>query len=148
MRKRIFLAALAAGALLVAPVAGTAAKQNGDGGTTESKKCENTRLVGFKVKGTFVDDTATGLTVLVTHANRHARDWLGDTLPTSVSFEFDGDEKFKFIGLSDFKDAEEDDLVKLKAKLDVAKHGCEELADAVPNVKKVKVKRPNDNGTD
>ncbi len=52
MRKRVLFAALAVAALLVAPVAGTDAKPNGDGGPTKSKKCEKPKRVGFKVNGT------------------------------------------------------------------------------------------------
>jgi hypothetical protein len=83
MRKRVFIATLAAAALLVAPVAGTDAKPDGVGGGKpegvgggkpegvgggkpegvgggkpegggNAKKCEKPRLVGFKVNGTFM----------------------------------------------------------------------------------------------
>jgi hypothetical protein len=162
MRKRVLLAALAAGALLVAPVAGTDAKQDGDGG---SKKCEKTKSVGFKVRGAFAGFVGTGLigdlTVAVDHANRHASDWLGEPFPPSTPFALDGTEKVKFIGLTSFADAVTTDRVKLKAKLEELKHGCppppEEDAvleegegdtaldevNTEPDVKKVKVKRPN-----
>jgi hypothetical protein len=157
MQKRVLLAALAAAALVVAPVAGAGAKQDGDGG---SKKCEKTKSVGFKVSGTFAEFDGTGLTgdltVAVEHANRHASDWLGGL--TSATFELDGTEKVKFIGLTGFADAVTTDRVKLKAKLEQLKHGCPPEEDAVleegegdteldqvstePDVKKVKVKRP------
>jgi hypothetical protein len=176
MQKRVLLAALAAAALVVAPVAGSHAKQDGDGG---SKKCEKTKSVGFKVRGAFAGFVDTGLggdlTVAVDHANRHARDRLGEPFPPSVTFELDGTEKVKFIGLTDnpsiipgagtigFEDAVTTDRVKLKAKLEQLKHGCppppEE--DAVlegdtelsqvstdPDVKKVKVKRADTAETD
>jgi hypothetical protein len=189
------LVALAAAALLVAPVAGSAAKQDGVdggkpegvgggkpegvgggkpdgvGGPTGSKKCEKPRSVGFKVNGTFGQYVAgilpaADLTVNVIHANRHARDWLGVPLPTPATFELDGTEMLKFIGLAGFEDAVATDVVKLKAKLALPKHGCPPEEDAVteldeegtevsqestelsedgtqPDVTKVKVKRPN-----
>lgn len=175
MQKRVLLAALAAAALVVAPVAGSHAKQDGDGG---SKKCEKkTKSVGFKVRGAFDGFVDTGLggdlTVAVDHANRHASDWLGGL--TSATFELDGTEKVTFIGLTDnpsiipgagtigFEDAVTTDRVKLKAKLEQLKHGCppppEEDAvlegdtelDQVstePDVKKVKVKRADTAETD
>jgi hypothetical protein len=182
MQKRVLLAALAAAALVVAPVAGSHAKQDGDGG---SKKCEKkTKSVGFKVRGAFDGFVDTGLggdlTVAVDHANRHASDWLGvsdNTIspPLDATFPLDGDERIKFIGVTDnpsiipgagtigIEDAVTTDRVKLKAKLEQLKHGCppppEE--DAVlegdtelsqvstePDVKKVKVKRADTAETD
>jgi hypothetical protein len=176
MRKRVFIAILAAAALLVAPVAGTDAKQDGDSGATKSKKCKP-RLLGFKVNGTFGRFDVTGLsgdlTVAVEHANRHARDWLGGA--TSATFNLAADPegvKIKFIGVTDnpvltgagtigFEDAVTTDRVKVKAKLEELKHGCEEAVpedDAVTevgaedtqlevstglDVKKIKVKRPD-----
>jgi hypothetical protein len=188
MRKRVFIAILAAAALLVAPVAGTDAKPDGVGGgkldgvgggkldgvggPTGSKKCEKPRSVGFKVNGTFGGFDGTGLsgdlTVNVVNANRHARDWLA---VNPATFPLDGDENVKFIGLVGFEDAVATDVVKLKAKLELPKHGCPVLPedDAVPvedavtevgaedaqleastdlEVTKVKVKRPNANDTD
>jgi hypothetical protein len=165
MRKRVLLAALAAGALLVAPVAGADAKQDGDGGATKSKKCEKTKLVGFKVKGTLVAGSdLTTIDMAVSHANRHARDWLAENAPSFVLLDFlvndEGDENIKFIGVTDiltdtnvtvgFEDAVGDKFrVKLKGKLELLKHGCEDAVedavleeDAVPevDVRKVKVK--------
>jgi hypothetical protein len=168
MRKRVLLAALTAGALLVAPVAGADAKPDGDDGGTKAKKCEKPRLVGFKVKGTLVagSDLATIDVALIT-ANRHARAWLAENVPGFVlgdsvvdldDFVVDdqGDEKIKFVGVTDdvaplgvlgFEDAV-GDRVKVKAKLELLKHGCpapvlEEdtvLEDDAVDVRKVKVK--------
>ena len=149
MRKRVLFAALAAAALLVAPVAGTDAKPNGDGVPTKSKKCEKPKRVGFKVNGTFVDYVAPDLTVDVIRANRHADDWLAEFFPTSdPTFDTTGVDKIKFIGVTDdvapvgvgFDDAEVGDRVKLKAKLVLPKHGCE--GEVLVEVKKIKVKRP------
>jgi hypothetical protein len=159
MWKRVLFAILAAAAMLVAPVAGTHAKQDGDGGGTKSKKCDEPRLVGFKVKGTL--QSGSGLTTIdmtISHANRHARDWLAENAPSFVLLDFlvndEGDENIKFIGVTDdfappavgFEDAVGDEFrVKLKGKLELLKHGCEDavpVEDAVPevDVKKVKVK--------
>jgi hypothetical protein len=168
MRKRVLLAALAAGAVLVAPVAGADAKPDGDGGGTKAKKCDKTKLVGFKVKGTLVAGSdLTTIDVALISANRHARDWLAENAPGFVlgdsvvdldDFVVDDggvDEKIKFVGVTDnnldatvdFEDAV-GDRVKVKAKLELLKHGCpapvlEEDAvldqDAV-DVRKVKVK--------
>lgn len=167
MRKRVLLAALAAGALLVAPVAGADAKQDGDGGGTKAKKCEKTKLVGFKVKGTLVAGSdLTTIDVALISANRHARDWLAENAPGFVlgdsvvdldDFVVDdeGDEKIKFVGVTDsnldatvdFEDAV-GDRVKVKAKLELLKHGCPDavpeeagvLEDDAVDVRKVKVK--------
>ena len=167
MRKRVFIATLAAAALLVAPVAGVDAKPDAGG---KAKKCDKPKQVGFKVNGTLQD--ASGLTTIdmtVSHANRHARDWLAENAPSFVLLDFlvddAGDENIKFIGVTDtgnvgvdFEDALGVEFrVKLKGKLELLKHGCpapvpeenavlEENAvpveDAVPevDVKKVKVK--------
>jgi hypothetical protein len=156
-KKRVLFAALAAAALLVAPVAGTDAKQDGDGDAKESKKCEKLRHVGFKVNGTLVAGSdLTTIDVAVIRANRHARDWLAENAPTSVlgddlvdldDFVVDDggvDEKVKFVGVTDnildgtidFEDAV-NDRVKLKAKLEQLKHDCEDAVpedDAVPEV--------------
>jgi hypothetical protein len=165
MRKRVLFATLAAAALLVAPVAGAEAKPDGDGGATKSKKCEEPRQVGFKVKGTLLAGSdLTTIDMTVTHANRHARDWLADNFPSFELLEFlvndEGDENIKFIGVTDiltdtnetvgFEDAVGDGFrVKLKGKLELLKHGCEDAVedavleeDAVPevDVRKVKVK--------
>ena len=150
MRKQVLLAALAAAALLVAPIAGADAKPNGGGGPTKSKKCEKPKRLGFKVNGTFVDYVAPDLTVEVRRANRHADGWLAEFFPTSdPSFDTTGVEKTKFIGVTDdvapagvgFEDAQVGDRVKLKAKLLVPKRGCE--GEVLLKVKKIKVKRPN-----
>lgn len=166
MRKRVFIAILAAAALLVVPVASTAAKQDGGGG----KKCEKTKSVGFKVRGTFDGYVAPNLTITPDHWNRHAGDWLEE--PNDPTFDTTG-AKIKFVGVTDnpsiipgagtigFEDAVTTDRVKVKAKLEELKHGCE---DAVPeddavtevgaedtqleastglDVKKIKVKRPD-----
>jgi hypothetical protein len=155
MRKHVLLAALAAAALLVAPVAGADAKPNGGGGPTKSKKCEKLRHVGFKVNGTFVDFVGTEVIVEVSRANRHADDWLAEFFPTSdPTFDTTGVDMIKFIGVTDdftpvgvgFEDALVGDRVKIKAKLALPKHGCE--GEVVLEVKKIKVKRPNDNQTD
>ena len=165
MRKRVFIATLAAAALLVAPVAGSDAKQDGDSGATKSKKCEKTKLVGFKVRGTLLAGSdLTTIDMTVSHANRHARDWLAENAPSFVLLDFlvndEGDENIKFIGVTDiltdtnvtvgFEDAVGDKFrVKLKGKLELLKHGCEDAVedavleeDAVPevDVRKVKVK--------
>jgi hypothetical protein len=154
MRMRVLLAALAAAALLVVPVAGADAKTNGDGGPTKSKKCKKPKQVGFKVKGDFVDFAGTELTVDVIRANRHADDWLAEFFPSSdPTFDATGVEKIKFVGVTDdvapdgvgFEDAEVGDRVKLKAKLALPKRGCE--GEVELTVKKIKVKRPNDNAT-
>jgi hypothetical protein len=160
MRKRVLLAALAAGALLVAPVAGADAKQDGDGGATESKKCD--KLVGFKLKGTLEDGSDLDtIDVALISANRHARDWLaenvsdfdlGDLGDEDVDLEgFDVDdggvdETIKFVGFDatvDFEDAD-GDLVKVKGKLELPKQGCSEedavLEEDAVDVRKVKVK--------
>jgi hypothetical protein len=172
MRIRVLLAALAAGALLAAPVAGADAKpkQDGDGGAAKSKKCEKTKQVGFKVKGTLLagSDLST-IDMTVSHANRHAREWLAENAPSFELLDFlvndEGDENIKFIGVADnngdaavdFEDATVDFgdalgvefRVKLKGKLELLKHGCEDAVedavleeDAVPEVevRKVKVK--------
>jgi hypothetical protein len=151
MRKRVFIATLAAAALLVAPVAGTDAKQDGDGGSTTSKKCDKPKpkQVGFKVNGTFVDYVGTELTVEVVRANRHADDWLAEFFSTSdPHFNTDVD-KIKFIGVTDdidpdgvgFEDAKVGDRVKIKAKLTLPRHGCEDGVEL--EVKKIKVKHPD-----
>src|SRR4029453_551554 len=107
MRKRVLLASLAAGALLVAPVAGTDAKQDGDGGATKSKKCD--KLVGFKFKGTLLDGSdLTTIDVELISANRHARDWLAENDLDDFDVDDDGDETIKFVGFDatvDFEDA-------------------------------------------
>ena len=147
MRKRVLFATLAAAALLVAPVAGAEAKQDGDGGATKSKKCEKPKQVGFKVKGTLLAGSdLTTIDMTVSHANRHARDWLAENFPTFVLDDFvvddEGDENIKFIGVTDiltdtnvtvgFEDAVGDEFrVKLKGKLELLKHGCPE-ENAVP----------------
>jgi hypothetical protein len=157
MHKRVFFATLVAAALLVAPVAGVEAKPDGGG---KSKKCDKPKRVGFKVNGTFASFAGTELSVEVVRANRHARDWLADgNVP---SFDTSGVENIKFIGVTDtgldgvgFADAVEGDRVKIKAKLELQKHGCE-TEDAVVeettglaevdselDVKKIKVKRPD-----
>jgi hypothetical protein len=149
MRKRVFIATLAAAALLVAPVAGAEAKPDGDGGATKSKKCEKPKRVGFKVNGTFVDLDGTEVIVDVIRANRHADDWLAEFFSTSDP-RFDTDvDKIKFIGVTDdiapvgvgFEDALVGDRVKIKAKLALPKHGCED--DVGLEIKKIKVKRPD-----
>ena len=58
MRKRVFIATLAAAAPLVAPVAGVDAKPDGGG---KSKKCDKPKQVGFKLNGTFGGFDGTGL---------------------------------------------------------------------------------------
>jgi hypothetical protein len=159
MRKRVFIATVAAAALLVAPVAGTHAKQDGDGGSTKSKKCERLRHVGFKVKGTLEDASdLTTIDMTVSHANRHARDWLAEN---SATFVLEGDENIKLIGVTDkngdatvdFEDALGVEFrVKLKGKLELLKHGCPEedavLEDDAVDVKKVKVKATETAETD
>jgi hypothetical protein len=160
MRKRVLLAALAAGALLVAPVAGADAKQDGDDGATKSKNCD--KLVGFKFKGTLVDGSDLDtIDVALISANRHARDWLaenvsdfdlgdlGDEEVDLEGFEVDDggvDETIKFVGFDatvDFEDAD-GDLVKVKGKLALPKQGCAdedaELDRDAVDVRKVKVK--------
>ena len=83
MRKRVLFATLAAAALLVVPVAGAEAKPDGDGGATKSKKCEKPKQVGFKVKGTLLAGSdLTTIDMAVSHANRHARDWLAENAPS------------------------------------------------------------------
>jgi hypothetical protein len=150
MRKRVLLAALAAAAVLIAPVGGANARPNGDGEPTKSKKCEKPKRVGFKVNGTFVDFVGTDLTVDVIRANRHADDWLAELFPTSdPTFDTTAVDKVKFIGLTDevtpagvgFEDAVVGDRVKLKAKLALPKRGCE--GEVLLEVKKIKVKRPD-----
>jgi hypothetical protein len=146
MRKRVLLGTLAAAALLVAPVAGADAQPNGDGGSTESKKCEKLRHVGFKVKGTLLaGEDLTSIDVEVIRANRHARDWdnFGTDDPTFV-VDDEGDEKINFIGVTDtgtdgvdFEDAV-GLRVKLKAKLALPKQGCD--GEPELDVKKVTVK--------
>ena len=163
MRKRVLFATLVAAALLVAPVAGAEAKPDGDGGATKSKKCEKPRHVGFKITGTLLAGSdLTTIDMTVSHANRHARDWLAENAPSFVLLDFlvndEGDETIKFIGVTDevaplgvgFEDAVGDEFrVKLKGKLELLKHGCEDaVEDAVPgvdavpevDVRKVKVK--------
>jgi hypothetical protein len=156
MRKRVLLASFAAAALLVAPVAASEAKQDGDGGSTESKKCE--KLVGFKIKGTLDDGSdLTTIDIALISANRHARDWLAENAPGFVlgdldvdlegfDVDDDGDEKIKFVGFDatvDFEDAD-GDLVKVKGKLELPKQGCSEedavLEEDDVDVTKVKVK--------
>ena len=161
MRKRAFIATLAAAALLVAPVAGVEAKPNGEG---KSKKCDKPKRVGFKINGTFAGYEGTELSVVVVRANRHARDWLADD--NEPVFDTSGVENTKFIGVTDtgfagvgFADAVEGDRVKIKAKLELQKRGCETEDDVVEvgvedylepdgaaaglDVKKIKVKRPD-----
>jgi hypothetical protein len=156
MRKRVLFATLGAAALLVAPVAGAEAKQDGDGGATKSKKCE--KLVGFKFKGTLLAGSdLTTIDVALISANRHARDWLaanaagfvlGDSDEDLDDFDVDddGDETIKFVGFDatvDFEDAV-GDLIKVKGKLALPKQGCDEenavLEEDDVDVRKVKVK--------
>ena len=85
MRKRVLFATLAAAALLVAPVAGAEAKQDGDGGATKSKKCEKPKQVGFKVKGTLLagsDLTTIDMTVAAP-TGTPAIGWLKTSRPLS-----------------------------------------------------------------
>ena len=145
MRKRVLFTTLLAAALLVAPVAGTDAKPDGDRGPTKSKKCEKPNRVGFKINGTFGGYLDPELTVAVEHANKHARRWLDLNSP---SFDTSDAPKIKFIGVTDtgdgtvgFEDAVETDRVKLKAKLVRPKRGCE--GDIELRVKKITVKRPH-----
>jgi hypothetical protein len=151
MRKRVLLAALAAGALLVAPVVGANAKQNGDGDETKSKNCD--KLVGFKFKGTLEDGSdLTTIDVALISANRHARDWLAENDLDDFPVDDDGDETITFVGFDatvDFEDAV-GDLIKVKGKLELPKQGCSDEdaeleEDAVLDrdaldVRKVKVK--------
>jgi hypothetical protein len=143
MRKRVFIATIAAAALLVAPVAGVEAKPDGQG---KSKKCDKPKRVGFKINGTFDGYDGTELSVEVVRANKHARNWLDDS--NDPIFDTSGVDKIKFIGVTDtgtdgvgFEDAVEGDRVKIKAKLTLPKHGCEDGVEL--EVKKIKVKRPD-----
>ena len=178
MLNRVLLVAVAASALLVAPIAITDAKKpegvgggkpEGVGGgkpegVGSAKKCEKPRRVGFKINGTLPLDAyaAPLLTVDVTRANRHARDWL-DAGNEPIFDTLDA-ENVKFIGVTDtgvdgvcFEDAAFGDSVKLKAKLELPKHGCEGEPEPVNDtalqvsdeldITKIKVKRA-DNGTD
>jgi hypothetical protein len=146
MRKRVLLAALAAGALLVAPVAGTDAKQDGDDGATKSKNCD--KLVGFKFKGTLLDGSdLTTIDVALISANRHARDWLAENDLDDFPVDDGGvDETIKFVGFDATVDFEDTvgDLVKVKAKLELPKQGCSDedavLDEDAVDVRKVKVK--------
>ncbi len=145
--KRTLLAALAAVALLAAPVAGVEAKRDSpkaspDGGG--GKKCEKRIRVGFTINGTFASWDDPDVTVDVRRANRHARRWLNQ--PNDPVFSTT-DARVKFVGVTDnggpvnFGDVVVTDRVKVRGKLSKPKKSCE--GETTLKVKKIKVKRPD-----
>jgi hypothetical protein len=105
-----------------------------------AKRCAKKRKVGFVVGGTFVAGDATSVTLMVTKANRHARQSglvaLGENYtatPTKAA-------RIKYVNRTGAEDAQPTDRVRVVGKVTAFKHGCSsEGFTPTATVRKVKV---------
>lgn len=142
-------AALAVGGVAAEAKPGAHAKGPAKAGKGKghAKKCAKPRKVGFVVKGTFVSGDATGVTLTVTKANRHA---LKSGLVT-VGGEYTATPadpaKIRYVNRTGPGEAQATDKVRVIGKVTALKKGCP-AAGFTPTatVRKVKVIGPEVEG--
>jgi len=116
-------AALAVGGVAAEAKPGAHAKGPAKAGKAKghAKKCAKPRNVGFVVKGTFVSGDATGVTLKVTKANRHALKsglvTVGDNYTATAA-------KIRYVNRTGPSDAQATDKVRVVGKVTKLKKGC------------------------
>jgi hypothetical protein len=149
MNAKTIGAAMAAAALVGAPVQGAAAKpgEHGSHGLSgQHGRCAKPQSVGFAAAGTLAGYTAGSVTLTVTRANKHARTFIagaGSTFSTAgARVRFDGVTDADGSGTVDFADVLPTDVVRVIGKVSRPKHGCP-AGDAALTLRKVQVVRPD-----
>lgn len=155
MSTRFMTAALAAAAIVAVPVQGAAAKQGGEHGSHgpaaehghghANGKCRKAHSTAFAAAGTLAGYTADSVTLDVTRANKHARDYIaaaGSTFSLAgARLRFEGVTDADGSGTVDFADVLPTDVMRVNGKVSKPKRGCP-AADSTVTVRKVHVERP------
>ena len=90
----------------------------------KSKRCAKVRKVGFVVAGTYVSGDATGVTLLVTRANRHARKSELVTVGQQYTATPTKASRIRYVNRTGPGDAQATDKVRVVGKVTVQKRKC------------------------
>jgi hypothetical protein len=146
MNARKIAVAVAAAGVMAIPAQTAVAKQGGHESHASKGRCAKVQSVGFSAAGSLSSFTADSVTLTVTRANRHARDYIasaGATFSlTGARLSFRGVTDADASGTVDLADVLPTDVVRVAGKVSRPKRGCP-AADAVVTLRKVQVKRPD-----